>query len=666
MRRAGLFLTLAAAAGVLSCGRATRRPDVVVVSIDTLRADRLPAYGYRAGATPAIDGLRRESVLFSDATTSCPLTLPAHATLFTGSLPPRHGVRDNAGYTLDRAAPETLAQRLALRGYETAGFVSAGVLDASTGISRGFQTWDDAIARRADRSAASETQRSGAETVARALSWLDGRAGKTPFLLFVHLYEPHAPYAPPEPYASRFASAYDGEVAAADAAVGSLLEGLRKRGLFEPAEILVLSDHGEGLSDHGEEEHGILLYREALHVPLIWKRAGAKQPAATIREPVSLADVLPTLLGIAGAPSGPRLGDGVDLFGSAARLQARRHYAETFYPRVHLGWSDLASSWDGRWHYIDGPQPELYDVASDPRETRNLFGERREIAAESRRFLDGLRTPYAAPGAADAEQLARLTALGYLTGAAPPREGPLANPKDALPELARMRTAFRLDAEGKRSEAAALLAEVLARHPDFFDARWKLASILAALGQDAEAEREIRRAIALAPSRAAEMADLLGRVLARQEKLPEAEAAARLAATRPERRAFAAVVLADVALRRGDPAAALAALDGTPPGEPAPRGWHLVRGEALARQERPEEAEREFRREIELYPASSEAWAGLAILRALRGDRVADVRALLEKMHEANPGPPAARLAQRTLARLGDSAGAASWSKRAS
>ncbi|HEY7370065.1 MAG TPA: sulfatase-like hydrolase/transferase, partial [Thermoanaerobaculia bacterium] len=482
--------------------------------------------------------------------------------------------------------------------------------------------------------------------------------------LFVHLYEPHAPYTPPEPFAARAPSPYDGEIADADAAVGILLEGLRRRGLFDGAEILLLSDHGEGLSDHGEPEHGILLYREALHVPLIWKRAGGRQGGTSVAEPTSLADVLPTLLAVIGA-SDSKWPDGLDLFDSGAHARPRRLYAETLYPRVHLGWSDLTSAWDGRWHYIDGPRPELYDTSADPGEKRDLFEDHREVAADARRFLDGLRTPYAEPGAADPEQIARLAALGYLTGAAPRRAGPLPNPRDALPELERLRAASRLEAEGHREQAAARLAEILERNPELFDARWMRARLLAAMGRDAEAEREIRRAIARAPSRAAEMADLLGHVLAQQGKLEEAEAAGRLAQTSRDRGDHGAIVLADVALRRGDPARALATLGNAPRHEPAPRGWHGTRGEALARLERRAEAEVEFRREIERYPASSEAWAGLAILMALRGERVADVRDLLEKMHEANPGPTAARIAQRTLARLGDSAGAAAWSRRA-
>src|SRR5262249_36110144 len=210
---------------------------------------------------------------------------------------------------------------------------------------------------------ASMVQRPGSETARRALAWLDGAQSK-PFFLFLHLYEPHSPYEPPEPFRSRYAAhPYDGEIAAADAIVGDFVGQLRRRGLYDRAIVILLSDHGEGLGQHGENEHGIFLYREALHVPLLVKLPASARAGETVREPVSLVDLVPTLARALGFPPPPGA-DGRRLLERSLDA-SRRLYAETFYPRIHLGWSPLRSVWDGRYDFIDSPKPELYDVATD-------------------------------------------------------------------------------------------------------------------------------------------------------------------------------------------------------------------------------------------------------------------------------------------------------------
>ncbi len=223
------------------------RPPVVMISIDTLRSDRLPAYGYGAVETPAIDRLAADGVLFERAFTHVNVTLPAHASLFTGLLPAVHGVRDNAGYRLGESIP-TLAAELNRHGYATGGFVSSWVLRAWTGIDRGFDVYDDGVRFETGRQLG-DLQRAGPETLAAASGWLDGVAD-VPFFLFLHLYEPHAPYQPPAPFAGRYEDAYDGEVAAADRVVGDLLRRLERLGLYDEALVILLSDHGEGLMDH--------------------------------------------------------------------------------------------------------------------------------------------------------------------------------------------------------------------------------------------------------------------------------------------------------------------------------------------------------------------------------------------------------------------------------
>src|SRR6185436_4875179 len=219
--------------------------------------------------TPNIDGLRRDSVLFERVYSHCPMTLPSHVSMFTGSLPTEHGVRNNIGYRFEGAKFRTLAEELRDRGYATGAAVSSYVLRSDTGIDDGFELYEDSIAV-ATAGATSEHQRPGGETLKHALPWILEHRGQ-PFFFFLHLYEPHAPYAPPEPFKSRYPSAYDGEIAAADAIVGGFLDSLRAAGLYDRALVIFTSDHGEGLGDHGEDQHSVLLYAEALRIPLLVK-----------------------------------------------------------------------------------------------------------------------------------------------------------------------------------------------------------------------------------------------------------------------------------------------------------------------------------------------------------------------------------------------------------
>ena len=275
-----------------------RNAPIVVISVDTLRADRLGAYGAAEPATPHLDALRSESILFADATSPCPLTLPAHVSLLSGLLPPDHGVRDNVGY---RVAPDRpwLPRALKQQGYATGAAVSAHVLRAGTGMEGSFDAYDDRVGGPGPREALREAERPGAATAKIALDWIE-KNRERPFFFFLHVYEPHSPYEPPEPFRGRYPSAYDGEVAAADQVVGDFVSGLKRLGLYDPAIVVFLSDHGEGLGQHGEEEHGVLLYREALRVPLLVKLPGSRRAGETVAAPVSLTDVFPMVAGLVG------------------------------------------------------------------------------------------------------------------------------------------------------------------------------------------------------------------------------------------------------------------------------------------------------------------------------------------------------------------------------
>lgn len=679
-------------------GRSAGAP-VVLVSIDTLRSDHLPIYGARGLETPALDGIASDGVVFDRAYSPCPLTLPAHASILTGLDPAAHGVRNNIGYTLDAARHPTLATLLKARGYRTGGAVSAFVLRGATGLSSAFDFYDDRIDAPRDASAAGAVQRAGPETMRRALAWLD-RITAGPFFLFVHLYEPHTPYNPPEPFRSRSASAYDGEIAFADSIVGTLVADLKRRGLYDGTLLVVLSDHGEGLGDHGEKEHGILLYREALQVPLIVKLPGSRRRGTRVTEPVGLVDVLPTLAGELGLTPPPDPA-GMDLFAERSpRAAERRIFSETMYPRIHLGWSELRSLFGARHHFVEGVRAELYDAISDPGETRDLLGPKGDVARDFKRDLNKIEAPYAAPGQVASEDLKKLASLGYLAGTSA-TAGPLPDPRESLPILEDMKKAFTLGAQGHDAEALAGLRAVLARQPGFFDAQYAEAEVLARMGRLEEAAAAYAKALRLSPALAGPIALALARVTLELSRPDEAEANARIALRESpdeaheilsrvalerndlegaEREAGLvhggavlesqrAVVLAEVALRRDRPADALAILRAAQKsvvaaGLVAPRNLSFLAGDALARSERLTDAAAAFRDEIRAYPANAQAYARLAIVLALEHRPRDEVAALLESMYRANPSHATAELAGKTLESIGDRSGAARWAGR--
>lgn len=697
----------AGAAGASSAARLAAGTPVVLISIDTLRADHLPAYGYRGVDTPAIDGLRRDAVLFTHAYSHTPLTLPSHTSLLTGLLPAATGVRDNVGYTLDPARIASgevpyLPQILKRHGYATGGAVSAYVLRGATGLATGFDLYEDSIEVRTGTGLAG-LQRPGGETLRLVLPWLRQAAAPParPFLLFFHIYEPHTPYEPPEPYASRYRLKYDGEIATADAIVGQLLAELKRLDAYDRSLVVLLSDHGEGLGDHGEDEHGVLLYDEDIHVPLLLKLPGARLAGRTAAAPAALTDVAPTVLALLGLPV-PAALHGTSLL---ALLDDRRVYSETFYPRLHFGWSDLASLVGPRYHYIDGPDPELYDLARDPHERTNLLDAERRVASGMRHELAGYRRELTPPGAVDAETRAAMAALGYVgrtaatggAGGAGGGRSTLPDPKRHLDLLRDLRQGFAAMGRRDYRPAAATFERVLAADPEMADAWEFLGRARERLGASEAALAAYQRALRIDPgdSPAALAAASLCLDLGR---LDQAQEHARLAVQANPSAAHS--LLAEVALRRGDLAAAerearaaqdeggrriapmitLAevlhaerryeeALTETRDAERAwnerrtkdpelRRGLALVRGKVLADMGDAAGAETAFQEEIRLFPDDLRAYSSLAILYALTG-RAAAARDALERLVTAQPSAAAYAEAVKTLRVLGDPAGAA-------
>jgi len=506
MRRRSLFSRLAGiaivamgfAVSLAGCRHERTYPGapIVLISIDTLRSDHLPAYGYKGVETPAIDALRADAVLCERAFSHYPITLPSHASILSGLLPTQHGVRDNVGYPYDGDRHPTLARLLKSAGYETGGAVSTFILRRATGIAAGFDFYEDSIAVQGGERL-DELQRPGTETARLGLDWIRGRSGK-PFFFFLHLYEPHTPYTPPEPWRSRYRDRpYDGEIATADSIVGGFLRELSRLGIYDRAVVVLLSDHGEGLSEHGERQHGFLLYRETLQVPLLLKLPGGARKGETITVPVGLSDVAPTLLALAGVER-PREMTGIpllDLLGKAA--PSRDIYSETFYPRLHLGWSDLASLIGGRYHYIEGPDPELYDLAHDHGERVNLRDRERRTFAALRTALKPYDRNLQAPRA-DPETARKLASLGYLGGsAAASQGGPLPDPKGQTRVLGEIDDAFGHLAAGETEPAIAGFKRLVAANPKMEDIWDNLGLALQKEGRHEEASAAFAQALKL-------------------------------------------------------------------------------------------------------------------------------------------------------------------------
>jgi arylsulfatase A-like enzyme/Flp pilus assembly protein TadD len=658
---------------VIGCGRpevpVPSHAPVILISVDTLRADRLPMFGYRGVETPNLDALRRDGILFTSAFAHVPLTLPSHTTVLTGLLPLSNGVRNNIGYELDPKVP-TMGSMLHDAGYDTGAAVSAYVLRGSTGLRSSFDYYEDAIENRPGTPTGS-LQRPGNVTARFAKQWIDQRGDK-PFLFLLHLFEPHSPYEPPEPYRSRYASApYDGEIAAADAIVGDFIADLKARGIYDRAVIVFFSDHGEGLSQHGEAEHGIFLYREDIHVPLVVKLPSSARGGETIASPVGLVDILPTIAQLTGAKAPAKL-DGISLLAPAAE---RRIYSETLYPRIHLGWSELRSLENERHHYIQAPRPELYDVQADPAETKNIISEERRVYSAMKEELTRYGSEVALPTHIDPEEAKKLAALGYLGSTRPAAAGPLPDPKDRIDEIAAMTRAVTLAAQGRDDEAIAALRAILAKNPGLSDGWNELGLTLEKLGRYEEASDAYRSGIDHAPELAGEFALSRGSMLLKlgryDEALQHADLGqkanpaqahllrARVGLSRNDYRSAETegraaqtpdgnVILAQALSAQGHLPEALKLIETTETVE----SRDAVRGDILARLDRYPEAIAAFRANITAYPPDLNAYAKLAIVYRVQG-RESDARAVVDEMVRKNPTPEARKLAAKTRGELG-------------
>ena len=618
---------------------AAERPNVLLVTIDTLRADHVGCYGHAGASTPTLDGLAARGVRFATAVAHAPLTGPSHASVLTGLTPLGHGFRDNGGFALP-ASVKTAAETFRGAGYRTAAFVSGFPLDRRFGFDRGFEVYDDHLPKGNDRRRTPYVERFADATTDAVLRWLQTPPTPTaPFFLWVHYYDPHAPYEPPGDLGQRFRHApYDGEIAFADAQLGRLLAALEAKGALARTLILTTADHGESLGEHGEGTHGLFIYDATLKVP--WIVAGPGVPAGRVPATVARGiDVLPTLLDYSGLPRSPAI-DGRSLRPAVEgrEMSDAPSYAETLYPEREFGWAPLHALRTARLKFIGAPRPELYDLAADPGEKTNRAAEVASQAEELRRKLEAAlsRPPPAAAAAVDGETAERLGALGYVGGgrAQPAATGARRDPKDGIRLMPRINRGMSL---ARTDPAVAIrdLTSVLAEDPGLLMARRTIAVAYAAAGQHARAITVLRQ-LEKEGQLTVEDAIVLGDNLRFADRLPEAVELLRQTAQENPKFPQPWLSLAEVHIKQGKNAEAAAAyehvLSMVPDHIEALRGL----GDIALLEGRLEPAAARYRRILEVDPADAGAMTKMGVLR-MRAGRAEEATALFRKAVEREP-----------------------------
>jgi len=640
------------------------QPSILLISLDTVRADRLACYGYSRVETPNIDHLAADGIRFANAYTPVPITLPAHVALLTGTYPMFNGVRDFTSPGLSGNVP-TLAEILRRHGYHTAAFVSSFVLNSMWGLDRGFELYDDQVpldaTRRKDLFL---LQRSGDQTVDRLLKWLN-QNGANPFFVWLHLYDAHSPYYSPDPFRNRYAGRpYDSAIAFEDEQVGRLIARLRALSLYDNTLVALASDHGESLGEHGESEHGFFVYNATLRVPLIVKLpvGAVREPPApktdpsggttqgrVVAEPVALVDVAPTIGAVAKLrPEETRSFQGRSLLSTSHRAGPIEGtaYAESYYPLDSFGWHELRTLITSQFKYIDAPDAELYDLRSDPEERTNIIARKSAVAAALRESLSELETRFAAQGKPagaqplDPETLEKLKSLGYVGYKAPSsredREGAgKADPKDRIATYNRILRAGDLTRSGNYAEADQLLAGLEQEEPDLYVIPFQRGENFLGWGKPQLAEEEFRKSLSRNPT--FDQAALgLGRAcfLAGQDQL--AATALELALQLNPKNFLARLALAKVFWQQNLPEKARPQLEEVITTHPELAEAHTDYGITLAKLRDYHRALEEIQRGIELGSSDPVAYNYLGVSHAQLGDTAGAIQDY-RKAVELNP-----------------------------
>jgi len=488
--------------------------NIILFTIDTLRADHLECYGYDKVKSPQINRLANEGILFEHNIVQAPLTLPSHSSILTGTYPLHHGIRDNGGFYLDENHL-TLAESLKNKGYATGAFVAAFVLDSRWGLDQGFDYYYDNFDLTKYKTVSLDSvQRRGDEVLAEVYKWVENQSQQK-FFAWIHLYDPHTPYDPPEPYKTEYKGShfglYDGEIAYVDQLMGEFRDFMEEKNLFDKTLIIFTSDHGESLGEHKESAHGFFIYDSDIKVPLVIRFPEGKFAGHVISNQVRSIDIMPTVLHLLGDEI-PESVQGKSLLSLIVEDEARDEllaYSETYWPRYHYGWSELKSLRKGQYKFIDAPQPELYDIYEDPGEVNNLVNKKASLGHEMKSELLGLIEEYAIEGIEDVgprkidnDSLVKLQALGYIGSfhsKAKEKGGKLADPKDKIELYNEIKLSQFLVTEERMDEAEKKIKDVLGKDPSVLEARYILGNIYSKQKKYDEAIEEFRKALEVDP-----------------------------------------------------------------------------------------------------------------------------------------------------------------------
>lgn len=515
------------------CNRAPAHPNVVIITIDTARADHFGSYGFTLAHTPTVDRLAAEGVRFDNALATAPITAVSHASIMTGLLPPAHGVRDNGSFALSDEA-QTLAKRFKAAGYETRAYVSAIVLSRRYRLDQGFDVYDDELWGEKDPKLFMIRERQASETIDRVLDWYNrrGTEKRNPFFLWVHLFDPHEPHTPPSWAIPSAASPYDAEIASADRELGRLVEALRVAGELDNTVFVFTTDHGESLGEHSEKTHAIFVYRATTHVPLVVRYPPRYPAGKTYAGPVRHVDIAPTLLALAGLPGADQT-QGVDLTPLArgdVPAPDLPQYSESKLSELGFGMAPLYAVRKGGFTFIRAPKPELYDLAADPDETHNLYSDERyrakadslDIELEKLMQDSAKRALASHSDPMSKETMQMLQSLGYLQGDNDRDAANGIDPKDGILLYNRLEEARHAAQRNRWARAETLLKEILEDNPRHFSARSVLALVEFKRGRLDEARDQYLTLLAQDPSQFRLYA-MLGQIALAEGNLDEAE-----------------------------------------------------------------------------------------------------------------------------------------------